>query len=105
MPICARSARKRGDPKLWSNCFTPAVYRPALISQPCGRPLSTSSRFLRMPKSAMKHPAPPRSPAYSKYAEVYDTIGQRTFGEKIAEATLDLLNFLDAHPVTAIDLA
>ena len=33
-----------------------------------------------------------RSPPYSRYAAVYDLIGQRVFGERIAEATLAWLN-------------
>jgi ubiquinone/menaquinone biosynthesis C-methylase UbiE len=47
----------------------------------------------------------PRSPAYSRYASVYDAIGQRIFGELIAEATLDFLREAGLHPATVIDLA
>jgi SAM-dependent methyltransferase len=47
----------------------------------------------------------PRSPAYSRYAEVYDRIGQRTFGECIASATLQFLSEIDEWPTKMIDLA
>jgi SAM-dependent methyltransferase len=47
----------------------------------------------------------PRSAAYSRYAAVYDEIGQRAFGERIAEATLDYLALSGANPKTAVDLA
>jgi SAM-dependent methyltransferase len=47
----------------------------------------------------------PRSPAYSRYAAVYDAIGQRIFGERIAEATLDFLRESGSHPSTVVDLA
>ena len=46
-----------------------------------------------------------RVPAYDRYAEVYDLIGQRSFGERIAEATLSYLLEHDLHPRSAVDLA
>lgn len=47
----------------------------------------------------------PRTAAYARYAEVYDRIGQREFGRKIAEATLAYLHSCGAHPASALDLA
>jgi len=47
----------------------------------------------------------PRSPAYSRYAEVYDRIGQRRFGECIALATLHFLSEIGARPQKMVDLA
>lgn len=47
----------------------------------------------------------PRSPAYSRYAEVYDRIGQRVFGERIAAATLHHLSERGERPTTMVDLA
>jgi SAM-dependent methyltransferase len=44
-------------------------------------------------------------PAYDRYAEFYDRIGQRSFGEKIAEATLAYLLARNQRPATAVDLA
>ncbi len=46
-----------------------------------------------------------RSEAYSRYAAVYDRIGQRVFGERIAEATLSFLADNNVYPNTVIDLA
>lgn len=47
----------------------------------------------------------PRSAAYSGYAAIYDEIGQRTFGERIAEATLVYLLAQERRPRRMIDLA
>lgn len=47
----------------------------------------------------------PRAPAYSRYAEIYDRIGQRTFGEKIAAATIRYLSERGEAPKTVVDLA
>lgn len=47
----------------------------------------------------------PLSPTYSRYAAVYDAIGQRIFGERIAEATLDFLKTAEFCPTTVVDLA
>jgi SAM-dependent methyltransferase len=46
-----------------------------------------------------------RSPPYSRYASVYDLIGQRVFGERIAEATLDWLTSRGIRPRAVADLA
>ena len=46
-----------------------------------------------------------RSPPYSRYAAVYDLIGQRAFGERIAEAALDWLAERGVTPHRAADLA
>ncbi|HEY8446477.1 MAG TPA: class I SAM-dependent methyltransferase [Thermomicrobiales bacterium] len=46
-----------------------------------------------------------RSPPYSRYAEVYDKIGQRVFGEHIAEATLAWLSERGVQPRRIADLA
>jgi SAM-dependent methyltransferase len=46
-----------------------------------------------------------RSAPYSRYATVYDRIGQRVFGERIAEATLTWLHQRDARPRRVADLA
>jgi SAM-dependent methyltransferase len=46
-----------------------------------------------------------RSPAYDRYAAVYDKIGQSTFGEHAAEATLAHLIAHGARPASVIDLA
>jgi SAM-dependent methyltransferase len=44
-------------------------------------------------------------PAYTRYAEVYDQIGQRRFGEGLARLTLAWLAERGATPGTAVDLA
>jgi SAM-dependent methyltransferase len=46
-----------------------------------------------------------RWPPYSRYAEVYDRIGQRSFGERIAEATLEWLAQHQRYPRRIADLA
>jgi SAM-dependent methyltransferase len=46
-----------------------------------------------------------RDPAYTRYAEVYDAIGQRIFGERIAEATLAFFEERSIRPSRMIDLA
>jgi SAM-dependent methyltransferase len=46
-----------------------------------------------------------RFPIYSRYADVYDLIGQRSFGEQIAEATLAYLADIGELPTRAVDLA
>jgi len=46
-----------------------------------------------------------RAQAYSRYAAVYDRIGQRIFGERIAEATLAFLAEQNVYPNSVIDLA
>ncbi len=46
-----------------------------------------------------------RWPPYSRYAEVYDRIGQRSFGERIAEATLEWLAQHQRRPHRIADLA
>lgn len=48
---------------------------------------------------------PPRFPAYSRYADIYDSIGQRAFGEGIARATLAWLAERQFRPRTVLDLA
>lgn len=48
---------------------------------------------------------PKRFPPYTRYASVYDEIGQRAFGERIAEATLDYLRETGRTPTRVIDLA
>jgi ubiquinone/menaquinone biosynthesis C-methylase UbiE len=46
-----------------------------------------------------------REPIYSRYANHYDQIGQRRFGEISAEHLLRLLNAKGADPRTVLDLA
>jgi SAM-dependent methyltransferase len=46
-----------------------------------------------------------RSPPYSRYASVYDLIGQRIFGERMAEATLEWLDGRGVRPRNVADLA
>lgn len=46
-----------------------------------------------------------RSAPYSRYAAVYDRIGQRVFGERIAEATLTWLRERGVEPRSIADLA
>lgn len=46
-----------------------------------------------------------RSAPYSRYAAVYDRIGQRVFGERIAEATLSWLSQRGIAPRRIADLA
>jgi SAM-dependent methyltransferase len=46
-----------------------------------------------------------RWPPYSRYASVYDRIGQRSFGERIAEATLEWLAHHGHRPRRIADLA
>jgi SAM-dependent methyltransferase len=58
-----------------------------------------------MPRSAKPIAAFPRSAAYSGYAAVYDEIGQRAFGERIAEATLTMLAAIGRKPERVVDLA
>jgi SAM-dependent methyltransferase len=45
------------------------------------------------------------SPPYSRYAEIYDLIGQRHFGQRIASETLEWLRSRGIAPRTAVDLA
>lgn len=45
------------------------------------------------------------SAPYSRYAAVYDRIGQREFGERIAQATLKHVTAAGAAPRTVLDLA
>ena len=44
------------------------------------------------------------SPPYSGYARIYDRIGQRAFGERMAAVILDELSNLSIHPSTVLDL-
>jgi SAM-dependent methyltransferase len=55
----------------------------------------------------VKAPGPPlrRHAPYSRYAAVYDAIGQRRFGERIADATLEWLGDHGEHPSSVLDLA
>jgi SAM-dependent methyltransferase len=46
-----------------------------------------------------------RTAPYERYAAVYDQIGQRVFGERIARATLRYLASTGRAPKTAVDLA
>ena len=46
-----------------------------------------------------------RSAPYSRYAAVYDQIGQRVFGERIAIAILGWLRQRDVKPGRIVDLA
>ena len=41
---------------------------------------------------------------YSKYAQVYDRIGQRAFGERMAGVILDLLGKRRVYPRNVLDL-
>jgi len=44
------------------------------------------------------------SPPYSAYARVYDQIGQRAFGERMAGVILAELSRLELHPRSVLDL-
>lgn len=44
------------------------------------------------------------SPPYSAYARVYDQIGQRVFGERMASVVLELLRHRSFHPASVLDL-
>lgn len=50
-------------------------------------------------------PARVRAAPYDRYAAVYDEIGQREFGERIAEATLRYLAESGRSPARVVDLA
>ena len=44
------------------------------------------------------------SPPYSAYARIYDRIGQRAFGERMAAVILNELTAIDIHPRSVLDL-
>jgi SAM-dependent methyltransferase len=44
------------------------------------------------------------SPPYSAYAQIYDRIGQRAFGERMAKVVLDLLANRGVRPASVLDL-
>ena len=44
------------------------------------------------------------SPPYSAYARIYDQIGQRSFGERIASVLLEQLSEHGLYPTTVLDL-